>query len=269
MRGLSFAMIESILIYIGIVVISLLSFLWKALSPSGALAAMAIGSAVYIGFDLKGLVLLGTFFGTSTFWSKFKKDRKRKLEEKIEKSGQRDFAQVVVNGGVAAVMSVLFSVTEYELFEKLFIISLAASNSDTWASEIGTLSKGKPYLLTTVRKVERGTSGAVSALGTLSALVGSLLIVYVAYLLTFSLNGVDIFILTILGFMGNLIDTILGAVIQITYRCPVCHLETERTEHCHVSTVPIKGYPLFNNDMVNGLSNVLAVCIGLLWYIWV
>jgi uncharacterized protein (TIGR00297 family) len=269
MRGLLFVMIESILIYIGIAIIALLGLLWKALSLSGALAALAVGSSIYVGFELKGLVLLGTFFGTSTLWSKFKKDRKRKLEEKLEKSDQRDFVQVMVNGGAAAVMSVLFSVMEYELFEKLFIISLAASNSDTWASEIGTLSKGKPYLLTTFRKVERGTSGAVSALGTLSALVGSLLIVYVAYLLSFSLNGVDILILTILGFTGNLIDTILGAVIQVTYRCPVCHFETERTTHCRTSTVPIKGRPFFNNDMVNGLSNVLAICLGLLWYVWV
>ncbi|MFC3882915.1 DUF92 domain-containing protein [Bacillus songklensis] len=262
-------MIESILIYIGIVIIALLGFWGKALSASGVLAAVAVGSAIYVGFDLKGLVLLGTFFGTSTIWSKFRKDRKKKLEEKLEKSDQRDFVQVMVNGGAAAVISLLYFITEYHLFEKLFIISLAASNSDTWASEIGTLSKGKPYLLTTFRKVERGTSGAVSMLGTLSALIGSLLIVYVAHLLSFSLTGVDIMIVTILGFMGNLIDTVLGAVIQITYSCPVCHLETERTTHCRTRTVPLKGCSLFNNDMVNGLSNVLAICLGLLWYAWV
>jgi uncharacterized protein (TIGR00297 family) len=175
----------------------------------------------------------------------------------------------MVNGGGAALMGVLFAVTGSPLFELLFIISLAAANSDTWASEIGTLSKGKPYLLTTLRQVERGTSGAVSLLGTLAALFGSLLIVLTAYFLSFSLSGTDVMIVTIFGFIGNMIDTILGALIQITYKCPRCGIETERHSHCHTTTVPIQGLKFINNDVVNGISNLAAVFLGAVWYGWI
>lgn len=262
-------MTESLFIYIGIMVLSLFAFWWKSLSVSGAVGATLVGGAVYTGFGVNGLLLLGLFFGTSTFWSKFKKGEKKLLEDKIEKNNERDFVQVMVNGGGAALMGLLFAVTGFSLFELLFIISLAAANSDTWASEIGTLSKGKPYLLTTFQQVERGTSGAVSLLGTLAALLGSLLIVLAAYFLSFSLTGIDVMIITIFGFIGNMIDTVLGAFVQITYKCPRCGIETERYSHCQTVTVPIQGLKLVNNDVVNGISNIAAVFLGAVWYGWI
>lgn len=262
-------MAEPLFVYIGMIVLSLLAFWWKALSLSGAFGAALVGGAVYTGFGVSGLLLLGLFFGTSTFWSKFKKGQKKVLEDKLEKNDERDFVQVIVNGGGAALMSLLFAVTESSLFELLFIISLAAANSDTWASEIGTLSKGKPYLLTTFQQVERGTSGAVSLLGTLAGLFGSSLIVLAAYFLSFSLAGTDVVVVTIFGFIGNMIDTVLGALIQITYKCPRCGIETERYSHCHTATVPIQGLMFINNDAVNGISNLAAVFLGAVWYGWI
>lgn len=262
-------MAESLFIYIGIIVVSLLALWKKSLSVSGAAGAMLVGAAVYIGFGIGGLSLLGLFFGTSTFWSKFKKGKKKLLEDKIEKNNERDFVQVMVNGGGAALMGLLFAVTESSLFELLFIISLAAANSDTWASEIGTLSKGNPYLLVTFQQVERGTSGAVSILGTSAAIVGSFLIVLAAYFLSFSLTGIDVMIVTFLGFIGNVIDTLLGALVQITYKCPRCGIETERYSHCDTATVPIQGLKLVNNDVVNGISNLAAVLLGAVWYGWI
>ncbi|HWO96035.1 MAG TPA: DUF92 domain-containing protein [Bacillus sp. (in: firmicutes)] len=262
-------MVESLFIYIGITVLSLLAIWWKALSVSGAVGATLVGGAVYTGFGINGLLLLGLFFGTSTVWSKFKKDKKKLLEDKLEKNNERDFIQVIVNGGVAALMALLFAVTESSLFELLFIISLAAANSDTWASEVGTLSKGNPYLLTNFQQVDRGTSGAVSLLGTLAAVFGSLLIVLAAYFLSFSLEGIDVMLLTLFGFIGNVTDTVLGALIQITYKCPQCGIETERRRHCHTATVPIQGVKFVNNDVVNGFSNLIAVFFGALWYGWI
>jgi uncharacterized membrane protein len=82
-------MAEPLFIYIGLMVLSLLAFWWKALSVSGALGAMLVGGAVYTGFGVSGLLLLGLFFGTSTFWSKFKKGEKQALEDKLEKNNER------------------------------------------------------------------------------------------------------------------------------------------------------------------------------------
>lgn len=53
-----------------------------------------------------------------------------------------------------------------------FMVCLASSNSDTWASEIGSLSRKKPIYIRTFKRIERGTSGAISGLGTVAAFAG-------------------------------------------------------------------------------------------------
>jgi uncharacterized protein (TIGR00297 family) len=54
-----------------------------------------------------------------------------------------------------------------------FVAALAAANADTWATELGVLSRKEPRLLTTGQKVEKGTSGAVSGYGILAAVAGA------------------------------------------------------------------------------------------------
>ena len=53
--------------------------------------------------------------------------------------------------------------------------ALAAVNADTWSTELGVLSSGRPRLITSLKPVEKGTSGGVSLVGTLAALAGAAL----------------------------------------------------------------------------------------------
>ena len=107
---------------------------------------------------------------------------------------------------------------------------MASANSDTWASEIGTLSKNKPIYIRTFKRIEKGTSGAVSLLGAIAALLGSLLISLLA--IGFFNWSFHFFIIFIFGFLGNVIDTIIGAFYQQVYVCSKCGIETEKKIHC-------------------------------------
>jgi uncharacterized protein (TIGR00297 family) len=250
-----------ILIFIAAAVIA--GYYDKLLTISGSIAAFMVGFLVVLGLGVKGLIILGLFFLSSSFWSKIKSVNKRKAEELLVKGSQRDWQQVVANGGFAAIASTLYYVTDDFVWLLGFCICLAAANSDTWASEIGSMSKGRPFHVKTFKRVERGTSGAVSLLGTFAAVAGSMLIALSAFFL-FDLSVTELYWILLFGFFGNLVDTILGAFVQASYQCLHCGTITEKQIHCGKKTKLIKGFPLFNNDAVNFLSVFFALVMGIL-----
>lgn len=253
---------------LGILFILFLSFAaWKSktLTKSGMIGAMFVGSAIHIGFSWEGLLLLGCFFVTSNMWGKIKSKRKDSLQDMLKKQDQRDIIQVFANGGVPAFIAVfsLVDTSNSIIYTVLFSISLAAANSDTWASEIGTLSKGQPRLLLTLKKVERGTSGAVSILGTFAAIAGACFIALVAVYL-FDLSMRILLVIGLFGFLGNIFDTILGQTVQVKYKCSACHKVTEKDIHCQQHGLKTNSFSFLDNDAVNILSIVLTTCLSLL-----
>lgn len=255
-------MINLIIQIIVSIVVAVKGYKQKSLTVSGAVGTIIVGSAVSIGFGYRGLLLLGVFFASSNFWSKYKASNKDSLKNKVAKGEQRDIVQVFANGGIAAFAGLMFAWSDFLVWLVLFVGSIAAANADTWASEIGTLSKKRPILLTKMKRVDAGTSGAVSVLGTIAGFSGSLLISFISFLVWPELSLILFLGLTLVGFCGNLIDTIMGATIQVVYKCSVCGLETEKREHCGHETNYLKGLRFCNNDVVNFLSILLASGLG-------
>lgn len=257
---------ESQIILLLIVVFGAIAgYYQKSLTISGCIAACFVGILTTLGLHAEGLILLGAFFVTSSSWSKYKRYYKNKVEERHEKGPRRDWQQVVANGGVASIMSFFYYIDPDPVWIFAFCILLASSNSDTWASEIGTLSTKPPISVRTFRVVLKGTSGAVSTLGTLAAICGSFLIAVLSFYLFELKISVALFIF-ILGFLGNVIDTILGASVQAVYNCKICRIETEKVAHCGHKTKLVRGYTFFNNDIVNFLSSLIAALIGMFFY---
>lgn len=255
-------MTEPLIVFIIILLTAITGYLLKSLSISGAIAAFLTGLTVYSGFGINGLILLGVFFASSSLWSKYKSSAKKALDEKLAKGARRDWRQVAANGGTAAIFSI-FNDFHYDVIWVIgFTVSMASSNSDTWASEIGSVSKRKPIYIRTFKRVDRGTSGAISLLGTTASLFGSLLIALVSALL-FNLNTAQLIIIFLFGFMGNIIDTLFGAYYQQAYICKICGIETEKKCHCRESTTRIKGLSFVDNDMVNFLSGLIAAVLAM------
>ncbi|CAM4312164.1 DUF92 domain-containing protein [Paenibacillus tarimensis] len=243
-----------------------------ALTASGAWAAAVMGAAYVMLGGPVWFGLLIAFFLSSTFWSKWKRRHrsKAKAEAKYAKSGGRDAVQVWANGGLGLLLCALHALFPHPLLMFGFLGVMAAVNADTWATEIGALSRSKPRMLLGWRKVEPGTSGAVTLLGTTAAAAGALFI-GIAALLLMPLDGTiayDIHPAAIAGaaaaagIAGAVADSLLGASVQAIYRCGTCGLETESEMHCGTDTVRMRGAVWMNNDVVNFTASCLAGLIG-------
>ncbi len=254
---------------ISIVIVALA--LWRgSLSRSGAAAALVVGTVTYgLGGWVWG-VLLGLFFVTSSLLSHFKEEQKRTAAEKFEKGHRRDMWQVLANGGVGALLAVCSALFPSPLWFFFFLGVMATVTADTWATELGTLSKEPPRLITTGKRVDVGTSGGVSLLGTAVSLLGGLLIGLAAGLLQRA-RGEKMLLRASLagalgGLAGSLLDSLMGATVQQIYYCDTCGKDTERKVHkCGTVTRPLRGWPWLNNDLVNLLSSIAGglVAIGI------
>jgi uncharacterized protein (TIGR00297 family) len=250
-------------LFLGLLLGILIAFLvWKAgsLSPSGALAAALTGGLI---FGLGGLTwasLLLVFFISSSSLSRAFQNRKAVIQEKFSKGFRRDWAQVLANGGLGIVLVILHALLPDHAWPWVaYAGAMAAVNADTWATEVGVLSPIEPRLITwwknSGKPVDKGTSGGITALGTLAALAGATLIaVFAATLNLQSGNFFRVFVAVALGgLVGSLFDSFLGATVQAIYYCPVCAKETERTPRhiCGNETVYLRGWCWMNNDWVN------------------
>ncbi|MBD3107654.1 DUF92 domain-containing protein [Bacillus sp. AGMB 02131] len=260
-------MIDIIIYLIGIAMVCAGGYHIKSLTFSGSIAAFIVGCCVALGLGWRGLIILGAFFVSSSLWSKYKKQKKEKLNDILEKGERRDWLQVMANGAAASLAAVLLYFTSDDIWQIAFIICIAAANADTWASEIGVLSKRRPFYILSLKQVESGTSGAVSLLGLLASLGGSLLIVMISVILLPEYSLDVIAFMVGCGLLGSLIDTVLGATIQVKLQCQKCGIITEKALHCDQTTTIIKGVRFINNDAVNFLSVIFAAMLGILQYL--
>ncbi|MCI6115219.1 MAG: DUF92 domain-containing protein, partial [Spirochaetales bacterium] len=65
------------------------------------------------------------------------------------------------------------------------------------------------------------------------------------------------------GFLGSVIDSVLGAVLQVQYRAKDGSL-TEVEEENGEKNERVRGIPGFDNDAVNFTSGLLAASLSLL-----
>lgn len=254
-------------------VLALVAWRSGALSRSGSLAAWLVGTLIFGLGGWQWAVLLLAFFLTSSVLTRLFHKRKASLEEKFEKGGRRDAGQVLANGGVAAIFAILHALyPEAAWTWAAGAASLAAVNADTWATELGVLNPSPPRLILNGRTVERGTSGGVSFYGLLAAWAGAIVIGLLAaalspYPLPKHNASAYALLVSLAGFLGALVDSLLGASWQAIYFCPHCAKETEKhpLHTCGMPTSPLRGWKWMNNDMVNFLCALSGAIVALLW----
>ena len=174
-------------------VIAVVAYIVKLLSISGAIAAFILGAVVFGFGGLGWALVLIIFFVSSSGLSWLFKNQKKELSAQFSKGSRRDAGQVIANGGFAGV-AVLVHVFYPDLIIPwvVFASAFAAANADTWATELGVLSRKPPRSVTTWKIVPVGTSGGVSLVGTAALVSGALLIALTFYAVTGLANaGID------------------------------------------------------------------------------
>jgi uncharacterized protein (TIGR00297 family) len=238
--------------------IALLAHAAGSLSKTGAIAATLVGGITFgVGGVIPGVLLI-LFFVSSSMLSRVGKAQKHGLHSAFAKGGRRDHGQVLANSLIATALAFLYGFSGDGLWLVGAAGALAASNGDTWSTELGVLSRTSPRLITTWASVEPGTSGGVTALGSMAALAGSASIGVVG-----GLMSTDVWLAlgaSIAGLIGALFDSFLGASVQGIFHCPSCDRETERhpLHSCGTETSHSRGWRWMNNDAVNFLASVVG-----------
>jgi uncharacterized protein (TIGR00297 family) len=273
---------------IGSLVIAGAAYAKRSLTGSGAISAIVLGTLLYAWGSAAWFGTLIAFFVSSTLLSKWKQRAKDSTESGFEKSGHRDYVQVWANGGLALLLCAAHVLWHEPVLYAAFVGVMAAVNADTWATEIGSLSRSAPRSILTGRTVVKGTSGGVSLLGLAATLAGGLFIGAAAWLLqlldaalagtgpasaaALSASALGLGQLLMLGALGgaagSLTDSALGAAWQRMYRCQVCGREVEAHQHCGAATTHARGLALLGNDAVNVIGSVVggavAACAGVM-----
>lgn len=243
------------------VLFAALAWRLRALSPSGALAGgLLAASLIGLGgwrWAVPGFV----FFILSSALSRVGRRRKRKAEARSEKGAVRDAGQVYANGGIGWTLLLLHVAVPSNVLYWGFLGAFAAAAADTWATELGALSARRPRLVTTGAPVPRGTSGAVSMLGTMAAVAGAASVALSAWAVApdlFRSVGVAAGLGLVVGggMAGALADSLAGATVQVQYRTP----GGETTER--PAGPVVRGWSWMTNDRVNALCTAVGAIAG-------
>lgn len=239
------------------------AFVWytrrkNALTLDGALTAAGVGLWVLYWAGPVWLLPLFFFFISGTLLGRL---NKAGGEAADAKHGQpRDYRQVLCNGGIYALLASSGGFLGNDTALTLMSLSMAVSTSDTWSSETGPYFRQKTVDILRWQPVPAGLSGGVSFAGTAGGFAGALAVAALGSFLVLSrLDFNLICLLTLGGFTGMVLDSLLGASLQARY-------QDERTgalsDQGGIRRQLYSGKPWMSNDGVNFWSNAIVTLAG-------
>jgi len=252
--------------------IGLVAYRRKSLDKSGVLGAIVCGTIIVgMGGWSWGLSLV-YFFVSSSLLSSFRSREKAVVAtDKFSKGSRRDLLQVAANGGLATFFALCYGFSRSPGMRRLaqsgFIGALATATADTWATELGTLSKTPPRLITNGKSIAPGTSGGITPLGMTASALGACSLGYFFWLVNGLCKSRSIapFLAFISGIAGSCFDSFLGATSQAMYFCPTCKTETEQhIHHCGTRTQFLRGIQWMNNDVVNCIATAIGSFVAII-----
>ena len=174
----------------------------------------------------------------------------RKDKSSKEKNG-RTTKQVLANSIIA--LCIVFAISNNQIAIPLVIFVFSIALSDTMSSEIGKKYLGKNYDICTFKQINHGLSGGISMAGTLGGLIGSSTMALASML--YSVDFYFFISVCVIGFVGMLLDSIIGSLAQGKYL-----IDHQLKEHGPKEKL-VKGFHLFDNELTNFVSILLTITL--------
>ncbi len=254
--------------------ITVWAYLRHQLTLGATLSALCLGFiTLFLGHELFFILLMVFYISSMSVRKLVIKAFPLHFDGMLHKHAKhesRNVIQVLCNGGLLALLSVAYACFPSPLLVYAASVSMAAATADTWASELGALSHEQPHSLFSKKKFPKGASGGVTRLGLWASLAGSALVTLVTslYILnSFGLSWLWFLIslsMILFGFMGSIVDSLLGEYMQAKY----VNDQHELVEHKpSLTSQLVSGYAWIDNNLVNFLSNLIVVSLyfGLLY----
>jgi uncharacterized protein (TIGR00297 family) len=186
----------------------------RTVTIPGAVCGAILGTTIALTAGWCGWLLLVATFAVAVLTSRLGLRRKTQLGIAEGRGGRRGAGNAFANTGVAAGAAVLGALSyARDPAHVAFVAALAAGGSDTVASEIGKAWGKRTWLVPTLRPVSPGTSGAISAEGTVAGLLGALAL----GALGVACNLVPAWTLPAIvagATIGSLIESAMGATLE-------------------------------------------------------
>ena len=247
---------SSIFLFLIILLFSV-AYQFHSLSRSGYYGGLVMGILITLIGSWRFLIPLAVFFILSSILSKLIKN----ASFYKSKGSQRDIVQVYANGGIALLICIYDFLQPNAITFFLFLASVSAAMSDTWATEIGKLSPKKPVSILDFKQMQHGLSGGITRIGTIGSLLGACMLGLAIWAIL-PMPPFVIYGIILCGFLGSVFDSFLGATVQAKYETQ----SGEIVESPQEDAVLISGVRWINNDMVN-LMNTAFVPILMYFYL--
>ena len=213
---------------------------FPVLTRAGWCHAGLLGTVLWGALGWRGWLAVVAYLVLGSLVTKLGFARKRDLGLAEARGGRRGPENVWGSAFTGLVLAMLIAAglgSEHLLLVG-FAASFAAKLADTFGSEIGKRWGRTTLLITTLRPVPAGTEGAVSLEGTLASALGRLLMTFVMALLGLLTSASAIVLVSVVGLLSTLLESLLGATGQ-------------------------GRWPWLSNELVNGLQTAWAALLAM------
>ena len=192
--------------------LGLAAFALRLVSRSGLVAGLVVGAVISLGFGARGFALLALFFVLASAATRVRYAAKAAAGTAQADRGARSARNAAANGVCGVLLAGWALAGGPAWLPIAFAGAFATALADTLGTEIGQAYGRRTFLPTTLRRVPRGTEGAISLEGTAAGAAGATALGAAGLAIGFLTSGGIALAVGAAGTAGSFIESIAHAL---------------------------------------------------------